>query len=83
MAQVNKNQATVKPFEVVPQVPQDFDGAVATNREALRAIDYWKDEKVGAISLSKANEARTMLQKWHRVAEEAQVIIKSYQPSLF
>lgn len=82
MAQAKQTKPVEKPFEVIPPVPQDFDGAVAVNREATRAIVYWQEEKKYARFSQDQAHAHLMMGRWKRVINESGAVIKSYQLKL-
>lgn len=78
-----RKKDTPVPFSVIPQVPKDFDGAVAANAQAKKGIAFWQAQKDAAMFESQQNEANLMLKKWRRVSQEAADVIQAYQPKLF
>lgn len=83
MAKAKTTKPEPKPHHVIPIVPKDFDGAVATHRAAVAAITYWKDRKDTAMFSDEENAARLMVSRWQQVKKDAVAIVASFQLKLF
>jgi hypothetical protein len=69
----------VKPFEMIPEVPQAFDQAAVVNIEALKAIDYWREMKDRAWTSDQQAYAHKKLVAWQQVNRKAEAVMQSYQ----
>lgn len=70
-------------YDVIPIVPSDFEGAVAVCKQAIDAINYWKERKLRTYRQVDANEAQCMIERWFVSKGKAHVVIQSFQLKLF
>ncbi len=69
-------------FEIVPIVPEDFDGAVGVCNQATAAIAYWKELRRYSSWTDECHMAQAMLPKWQQAQVTAQKVVHSYQMKL-